>query len=261
MIFIIIILLATETKALNGQWLTLGSGKRVEILAVGPLKSAKGWSSLMLKYRTSISVDDVALLRKESNEIWERFVVDVEQAGYNSAIISANEPEKGEGIKHNRGFNFVFEKKDGSWRTYEDKGQVKLDEKFVRGIIDRCDWAYDHNEMNAILLYLGNNWTLTLTKSSEGTSSSQTIDRMKFAEGTRQFLLATKDFHHERKVLRVTINEGGNSAEVESREIEEGVINGKNTKMIEHSIDLLEIRDHVVTITKSTVTYEKNEKI
>lgn len=256
-----VILFASGAEAFSGHSMKLGSGKTVEIIDFGPSQSAKGLPALILRYQTSIPVKDVISLRKEVDEIWDRLEVNVDKTGYQQAIISANEPVKG-GLKNqDRTLNFVFEKIDGSWRTYEDHGQEKLDELFVKRFMDRLDWIYDYNEINAFLVYLGNGWKATFINLSEGTSSLQTVDRRTFVAAASKTSAATKKFHHQREILKVTIFEGGISAEVESREYEEAVINGKNTRVIEHTIDFLEIRDHVVTITRTIVTFEKNEMI
>jgi hypothetical protein len=96
------------------QLLKLGSGSSVEILAVGPLKTTAGWSALTLKYRTQLPLTDVPVLRKEADEIWDRFVVDAEHGGYENALISANGPETGSIITANKSFNFIFRRRTAS---------------------------------------------------------------------------------------------------------------------------------------------------
>ena len=115
------LLLAHQPEAFAGQTMTLADGNSVEILAEAPIQSTAGWSGLMLKYRTAIPLTDVERLRQEAKEIWQRFVVDVERGGFETAIISANEPEAGFMIKTSRSYNFVFEKKDGAWRMLDLK--------------------------------------------------------------------------------------------------------------------------------------------
>jgi hypothetical protein len=242
------------------QSMVLGSGKSIEIIAVGPLKFSQGSAALVLKYRTAIPITDMASLRKEASEIWDRFMVDVERAGYQQAIISANEPEEGGVISHSRGFNFIFEKKDDSWRIAEGTRHepTKLDENFVKEFMDRMDWVYDHNEMNAFLLYLANNFSGTFT---EGAAAPLTVDRKKFAASTYQALSVTKNFKHERKILTVKIADDKISAQVESEEIEQGTVNGRDTKEVEHSINTIEVQGSSVVLTKTiTVMDEQNKK-
>ncbi|MFI5303266.1 MAG: hypothetical protein ACHQYP_00600 [Nitrospiria bacterium] len=261
LIFFIAISYAKDARAFSDHTMTLGSGKTVEIMGIGPTQSDHGESTLTLRYRTSIPLNNAVSLRKEADEIWDRFEVDVDNAGYQQAIVSANEPNIGGGKDQYRTLNFVFVKKSGSWRTYEDQGLDKLNETFVKHFLDRFDWVYDHNEINILLVYLGDEWTATFINSKEGTSSSQTLDRKAFAETVKQSISETKDYYHKREIVKVTVTNGGLSAEVESREIEEGITNGQNTRYLEHSFDIIELKNHIVTITKSTSMFEIVEKI
>ena len=241
------------------QLLKLGSGSSVEILAVGPLKSTAGWSALTLKYRTQLPLTDVPALRKEADEIWDRFVVDAEHGGYENALISANGPETGSVITTNKSFNFIFQKKDSIWRTLEtkDRANAKLDAAFVTEFVDRLDWLLVHNEINAALLYLASDWTATTTDLTKPPSNPQTIDRMTFATVTRATFAAASRHQHHRDILDISIGEAGNSARVESREIEEITINGRQLGGVEHSIDIFELRGDTMLWTKTTSVIEK----
>lgn len=241
------------------QLLKLGSGTSVEILAGGPLQSAAGWSALMLKYRTQIPLTDVPTLRKEVDEVWDRFVVDAERGGYDNALISANGPETGSVITTNKSFNFVFQKKDRVWRTLEtkDRANAKLDAAFVREFVDRVDWLLIHNEINAALLYLANDWTATVTDLTKSPPSPQTIDRMTFATVTHATLSAATHHQHHRDIIDISINEATDSARVESRETEEVTINGRQIAGVEHSIDIFELRGDVMVWAKTTSVIEK----
>jgi hypothetical protein len=53
------------------------------------------WSALRLQYQTLTPLADEAALRKEADEIWNRFVTDAERDGYQRGIITANEPARG----------------------------------------------------------------------------------------------------------------------------------------------------------------------
>jgi hypothetical protein len=252
-------LLIPKSIAFADQAVTLGSGTSIQIIAVGPIQFSQGSSALMLKYKTAIPLSDMASLRKEANEIWDRFQVDVEHAGNQQAIISANEPEDGGLISHSQGYNFIFEKKDGSWRLLEGDGKnpIKLDENFVKEFCDRMDWAYEHNEMNAFLLYLANNYSGTFT---EGTAAPQTADRMKLAAMTYQTLKATKNYQYQRKILKIQIDSTGTSAQVESQETEQGTVNGHDMNLVEHSIDTIEVQGNSVVVTKTTTSMEDQSK-
>jgi hypothetical protein len=101
----------------KGQVQTLPSGKQIVVLGVGPIYFAKdNQTALMLKYQTTLSLEDRAALGKEADEIWSSFRVDVDQAGLPTGIISANEKPTGFIVTHSRGFNFVYTKSgNGQW--------------------------------------------------------------------------------------------------------------------------------------------------
>src|SRR5216683_2010353 len=73
----------------------LKSGKEVIVLNVGKISFSNDPPALMLKYQTELSIDDKELLRKEVEEIWEQFQMDVEKEGLGQAIVSANETPTG----------------------------------------------------------------------------------------------------------------------------------------------------------------------
>ena len=97
---------------------TLPSGKQIKVLGVGKIYFTKDEPALMLKYQTDLSLDDKITLRKEVDEIWETFKVDVEKAHLGAAIVSANEVPQGSLIKTGKGYNFAFKKMpDGTWQS------------------------------------------------------------------------------------------------------------------------------------------------
>jgi hypothetical protein len=99
---------------------TLPSGKQVRVLGVVQWKFSQGPPALMLQYQTDLKVSDVAALKREVEEIWPDFRKDVENGGYQNAIISANEVPQGLLIKKSQSYNFVFERSaDGTWRMLE----------------------------------------------------------------------------------------------------------------------------------------------
>jgi len=78
--------------------------------------------ALMLKYETDKNLGDKQALAKEADDIWDLFRIDVERAGFNSAIISANGKQSGGPIQTNQSYNFVFEKDaQAQWRCLNDK--------------------------------------------------------------------------------------------------------------------------------------------
>jgi hypothetical protein len=257
-LLLLAILTSAGSVALAGP-LKLRSGKSVEVLAVGPLQSTHGWIALMLKYRTLIPFSDGPTLREEVDEIWDLFVVDAERGGYASAIISANDAEKGFVVTTNNSYNFVFEKRDGSWRTLESKErtQAKLDEAFVREFMHRIDSAFEHDTMNALLLYMSNDWAITITKPNDPMSAAQTLDRMKFATVSHSTFAAASDRRHTREITNISVTDGGARAQVTSRETEEITIKDRRVSDVERSIDSFELHGDVMLWTKSVSVIER----
>jgi hypothetical protein len=246
--------------AFADQSVVLGSGKSVEIVSVGPLISTHGWSSLMLKYRTAIALNDISALRAEADEIWDRFVVDADRGGYQSAIISAEGPEKGLLVKTFDSYNFVFEKRDGFWRTLESKesDQAKLNPDLVRGFVGRLDAAYENKNMNTLQLYMASNWTITINRADEKLSNPQMIDRPSFIAASRDVFAAASNIKHHRDISKISISQDGATADVESREIEEMTMNGHQLADVERSTDSFELKSGVLLWTQSTSVVEKS---
>jgi hypothetical protein len=257
-ILLVALFVFAGSDALASQPLTLGSGRSVEVLAVGPLQSTHGWTGLMLKYRTEIPLNDVARLRQEVDEIWERLVVDAERANYTNAVISANDAETGFIVTKNNSYNFVFKKSDGSWRTLEsnERAQSKLDRDFIEEFVRRLDWALEHNNVNAALLYLANDWTITISNPRDAKSPPQTLDRMRFAAVTHATFAAASNHQHTREIIDVSIGADGTHAQVTSRETEEMTIKDRHVSGVERSVDSFELRGDIMLWTKSISVIE-----
>jgi hypothetical protein len=255
----VILLSASASVASADQTVTLGSGKSVDVLSVGPLQSTQGWSALMLKYKTLVPLSEMPALRKEADEIWDRLVVDAERNGFRSAVISANEPPHGVVAATYQSYGFVFEKRDGAWRTIEgpDRVKAKLDRAFVTEFVDRVDWLIEHNEMNAALLYMANGWTATIAQPGPAAPPPQIIDRGKFVAVTHQTFAIAKNLRHHRDILDIAIDPNGTTARVESRETEEMDLNDRHIAGIERSTDSFELQGDAMQWTKTTSVIEK----
>jgi hypothetical protein len=98
------------------ETLKLPSGRIAKILSVSKVEYSKGVMALMVRYQTTLSVDERRALSQEVDEVWKIAQKDVERYGYNDAIISSNEVPKGIFITTNRVLNFIYEKgADGKW--------------------------------------------------------------------------------------------------------------------------------------------------
>ncbi len=225
------------------EQIKLRSGKTVDVLAIAPLVSTHGWSALELQYRTTIPLDQMAMLREEADEIWDTFVVDVDKGGYESAVISANEPAQGFIVQSNQGWNFIFEKIDGSWRTDEPRDRVKskLDANFVKEFIARLDRLHDRSEMNALLLYMANDFAASLSDETRAGSSPQTLNRMQFVSVENSALSQMTDHHHIREILNISISNNGATAIVTSRESSQMTIGSHKVSGVERSTDTFQL--------------------
>ena len=127
--------------------ITLPSGKKIIIEAVGKIYYRKSEPGIMLQYSTNLDLENAELLQNEVNEIWSLFRQEADKSGLNSVVISANSPPVGKffiGVRQTR--NFVFLKsEDGFWsannsRTNEAQAkdyQVRFPAVKRRGLPDR----------------------------------------------------------------------------------------------------------------------------
>ena len=94
----------------------LPSGRIAKILSVSKIEYSKGVMALMVRYQTTLTVDQRSALSQEVDDVWKLAEKDVEHYGYNEAIISSNETPKGIFITLNHVMNFIYEKgPDGKW--------------------------------------------------------------------------------------------------------------------------------------------------
>jgi len=253
----VVLLLVDLSGALAGEVVTLSSGKSVEILAVAPLILDKSPPALMLKYRTSISVSDQLALRREADEVWMYLFLDADKGGYSLAVIQANETPIGFSIfSGNRTFGFGFEKRNDSWRTMEfkDSDQFRLDVGFMKSLVDRIDLAFNYNNISALVLYLSNDWTITVN-SPENPSEPKTILRWKFVG--QLINPYNEPPHFTREIIEIAIAEDGMSARVESRKITDTTIDGRHVSGTEHCTDTFEVQGTSVLWMKSVATVDQ----
>jgi hypothetical protein len=107
---------SSATPLEENQTLKLPNGHVIKVLSVSKVEYSKGVMALMVRYQTTLSVDEQKALTEEVDEVWKIAVKDVEHYGYRDAIISSNEVPKGIFVTANRMLNFIFEKgPDGKW--------------------------------------------------------------------------------------------------------------------------------------------------
>ncbi len=260
--FYAVVVYAACGPAGAGHPVVLNSGKTVDILQVGPLFSTHGWTALALKYRTQVPIDDLHELRKEVDEIWERFEVDVEAAGHQMAVIMASGPETGWVVTTNRAFNFVFEKHGGSWRGWEGPRDAprRLDEPFVRQLVDRLMWAQQHNNMRALLLHMADDWTLRLGGPKVNPAAPKQVDRRQYVSTLHRVLKIATDRHSEREIVGITIQDEGRAARVVSWAKTQLTINGKRISGEERSTDHFVVQGNYVLWTQSESSIERHSE-
>ncbi len=94
----------------------LPSGRIAKILSISKVEYSKGVMALMVRYQTTLTVDQRSALSEEVDDVWKLAQKDVEHYGYNEAIISSNETPKGIFITINHVMNFIYEKgADNKW--------------------------------------------------------------------------------------------------------------------------------------------------
>ncbi len=108
--------LAKAAPLAENQTYKLPSGRVAKILSVSKIEYSKGVMALMVRYQTTLSVDERKALSQEVDEVWKIAENDVEALRLNEAIISSNEVPKGIFITANHVMNFIYEKgADGKW--------------------------------------------------------------------------------------------------------------------------------------------------
>jgi len=232
--------------------LVLGSGKTVELLSVGPLQSPQGWVAMLVKYRTAVPLSDLPALREEVDEVWNSCAPDLEHSAYTNAIISASADDTGAAPAPGNVYNFVFEVRDDSWRTFEprQRAQAGLDPAFVRAFVHRLDTAFEHAATNALLLYIANDWTLTIASPN---APPQTLDRKQFAATGPTTLAAAWRGHRSRAIADVSIGDGGTTARVTSTETIEPTDKDRRGAALQRVTDSFALRGDMMLWTKSEI--------
>jgi len=108
--------LAPAAPLYENETIKLPCGRTIKVLSVSRIEYSKGVMALMVRYQTTLSVDESKALSQEVDDFWKIAVKDVEHYGYNEAILSSNEVPKGIFLSSNRMLTFLFEKgPDGKW--------------------------------------------------------------------------------------------------------------------------------------------------
>lgn len=234
--------------------LALNSGASVSILSMGPLVSPEGWAGLVLAYETALPLDDTAALRREVDEIWQHFIIDVAKARYGKALIVAKAPTSSTAPVRPPA-RFLFTVQDNGWCTAESPDRIRtgLDADFVRDFIARYDWLIEHSDGLAASLYLAPAWHATLKVTEQDKEQRSTLDRNQFVATLVAMERLMKDYEHRREIIAITVDPDGKSAKIESREIETVPRAGEKIKTESRSVDVLQLVDDHVQLIQSFV--------
>ena len=100
----------------ENETLKLPCGRTIKMLSVSRIEYSKGVMALMVRYQTTLSVEQRKALSAEVDDVFKAAQKQVEHDGFSDAIISSNEVPHGIIVTTNRMLNFIFERgADGNW--------------------------------------------------------------------------------------------------------------------------------------------------
>lgn len=105
------------------EMIKLPSGHMAKILSVSRIEYAKGVMALMVRYQTTLSMDEAKAVSAEVDEVWKYAQKEADHAGLGDVIISSTQTVKGLLLTTSRETNFIYEKgPDGKWARLERGG-------------------------------------------------------------------------------------------------------------------------------------------
>lgn len=242
------LLLACAAPAGAGQIYRLQSGAQIEILKMGPIAFSDGQKAIALQYGTQTSLDALERLTKEVNEVWNSFVFDAERGKYKRAVISAR-------TKSGAERNFAFHKRDESWRMLEPDNAKTLTRASIAAYYERTDWLTKQKASNALLLYLADDFAMTLSGKLVG-PKPVTLNREQYALAMHESFKVTEEYQVSRKITAVKIFDKGRKARVVSTVSENVLSNGQRLRTVSRTVDILELRDGSVVALKCDAVIE-----
>jgi hypothetical protein len=100
----------------QGETLKLPCGRTIKVLSVSRIEYSKGVMALMVRYQTTLNVEQRKALSVEVDDVFQAAQKQVERDGFHEAIISSNEVPHGIILTTSRMLNFIFERDiDGKW--------------------------------------------------------------------------------------------------------------------------------------------------
>lgn len=233
----------------------LNSGKIVDILSVGTVKTAKS-RTLKMRYRSKTALSDTTTLRKEADGLWEYFFVNAERGGHSRAVISAMGPKKA--AHKGEPVDFIFVKRAGGWRTLENglgpKG--KLTRSIIESFIERVESVLIHKNWNAALLYMAKDFSGRLSDPKFGAYAPKTFTRESYIAMARKAFAQIRNWKHKYEIISVRLSSGDTVAEVEFRQIGQASFKGYYVDNVVRSTAHYEFRDGVMLWTRNRATVE-----
>ncbi|HYM31441.1 MAG TPA: hypothetical protein VEU47_09095 [Candidatus Cybelea sp.] len=246
---------AAESRLTAHAQVTLKSGAIVELWSIRPFRSRQGWTALMLQYQTKTPFSDRVALRREADEIWERFVIDAIRSGQRVAIISANEfrPASNASSVRTPSFDFIYRLDQGSWRAQESivNPPQRIEAETVKEFVARTDWLAANHDANALLLYLADDWTAGVKVQSDRGVEETVLDRSQVAAQLRVSEQRMKNHEHKREIVKIDIAADGQSATVESLERDTFEVGGERFASKAHEIDEIRLVNGSLVFTRS----------
>ena len=117
---ILVTCIACASQAQNFKPFKLPSGKEIKITGMVKMNFPNSDPALVLNYLTDIPIENRVELRKEIDEVWSVFRVDVEKAKLNAGVIRVTHMEGSGFVKSGKGYGYVFVKRDDGWHCTED---------------------------------------------------------------------------------------------------------------------------------------------
>jgi hypothetical protein len=238
----------------DAPWaLALSSGRTVTVLSMAPLVAPDGWTGLVLNYRTALPLDDAPALRREVDQIWQSFVLDVVRSRHDGAMIVAQAPDAS-GAAAPSSAQFRFTAQADGWCIAENAERIRagLDAGFVRDFIARFDRLVEQRDGWAAALYLAPDWRGTATITERGKLVRSALDRSQFVAAVLIADQQIEDYRHRREITAIAVDLDGRSARVESRETETFRRADERVRSDGRSLDVLRlIDDHVQLIESS----------
>ena len=149
-------------------------------------------------------------------------------------------------------FTCAFERQDGAWRALEAQcGEPgRLSKRRAIEFLDRMHWLEEHNDIDAVMLYLSKSWTASVVENEGGVEQ---LTRQTYSDWHRRRSEAVTNYMRSIDVLGVSVSPDGQSAEVKSRITETGIRNGEVLSGVTRARTVLQVQDGAIVVTGSEI--------